>query len=424
MQYFRPEGQSYFAGDCMPFFHNGTFHLYYLLDENHHTAMEGLGGHQWAHVSSTDLTRWTQNPLAIGITNDWEGSICTGSTFFHDDLFYAFYATRRRDQTQHLSLATSQDAAHFQKIEPRLVAPPEGYSPYHYRDPFVFQDETGLFHALVTASLDDYPLQDFSGYLAHLVSTDLNRWELKPPFIIPGLPGQPECPDYFFWNGWYYLIFSNRGVTYYRMSREPCSSWLRPQADVLDSPAAQVMKTAAFEGNRRIGAAWIGTREGNRDAGRFQFGGHIVFREIIQHSDGTLGTKFPVEMIPPSGPALSCAPTAVTGHITAESNSVKLDAEEGLEVAMLSGVPNAAQLTVRITPDASSAQFGLLLRGQPNFQNGYGLRFLPYERRIELFDQALTCVDGLHCSFDLDVVLKDDIIDVCIDQRRCHQPLS
>jgi len=54
MQYFRPQAP-YFVGDCMPFFHEGTFHLYYLQDENHHQAKGGLGGHQWAHASSPDL---------------------------------------------------------------------------------------------------------------------------------------------------------------------------------------------------------------------------------------------------------------------------------------------------------------------------------------------------------------------------------
>lgn len=46
-QYFKPDGD-FFVGDCMPFFHVGTFRLFYLLDENHHGALGGLGGHQWA----------------------------------------------------------------------------------------------------------------------------------------------------------------------------------------------------------------------------------------------------------------------------------------------------------------------------------------------------------------------------------------
>ena len=36
MQYFTPAGGKQFVGDCIPFFHDGTFYLYWLLDEGHH----------------------------------------------------------------------------------------------------------------------------------------------------------------------------------------------------------------------------------------------------------------------------------------------------------------------------------------------------------------------------------------------------
>ena len=152
MQYFKPE-DPFFVGDCMPFYHDGVFHLYYLLDENHHQSLNGLGGHQWAHATSTDLINWQHHPLAIPITEKWEGSICTGSAFYHSGTYYGFYATRMPDRTQHLSLATSTDSINFVKTQPNPFASPErGYSPYHHRDPCVFRDEDdGLFHMVVTA---------------------------------------------------------------------------------------------------------------------------------------------------------------------------------------------------------------------------------------------------------------------------------
>ena len=67
MQYFKPDND-FFVGDCMPFYHAGTFRLFYLLDENHHGALGGLGGHQWAQASSRDLVRWDHHPLAIPLT--------------------------------------------------------------------------------------------------------------------------------------------------------------------------------------------------------------------------------------------------------------------------------------------------------------------------------------------------------------------
>lgn len=421
MQYFKPDAAGFFAGDCMPFFHDGTFHLFYLLDEEHHAALGGQGGHQWAHTTSTDLSNWTHHPLAIVLTQEWERSICTGSTFFHDDTFYAFYATRMADWTQHLSLATSQDGITFHKAEPNLLAsPPKGYDPFHYRDPFVFWDkDTQLFHMLVTAMLDDYPLHNLGGCLAHLTSPDLKHWDVEAPFLIPGFLGAPECSDYFFWHGWYYLLFSNDLITRYRMSRAPFGPWLCPKSDVLDGPALRVMKTAPFTGDRRIGAAWIGTRAGDKDSGRLQWGGHVVFREIIQHDNGTLGTKLPPEMIPSAGNVLSHTQVPLTTHTTIDKQRVHLDASQGFEAAGVAAIPRNVHIMVRVSPATSAALFGLRLRGSEHFQSGYDLTFRPYENRVELFDQAITCVDRLDQPFGLDVILKEDIIDVCIDQRRC-----
>ena len=418
MQYFKPDGD-FFVGDCMPFYHAGTFRLFYLLDENHHGALGGLGGHQWTQASSQDLIYWDHHPLAIPLTDDREGSICTGSVFFHDDTYYGFYATRMRDRTQHLSLATSRDGVRFEKTAPNpFASPPAGYDPLHYRDPVVFQDGDGFFHMLVTARLEDGPIADRGGCLAHLVSTDLKQWENRGPFIVPGLPGTPECPDYFAWNGWYYLVFSNGGVARYRISRQPFGPWLRPKIDTLDGPAARVMKTAPFADDRRLGVAWIGTRRGDKDDGPFQFGGNAVFRELVQHADGSLGAKFPDEMLP-SGESLSdlCLfPLSADARI--EGRRIHIAARHGLAAAACAGIPRNARLTIRVSPQPSSLDFGIRLRTADAFDTGYDLHFSPFDGTARLHDQWLFGVEGLDRPFTLEIILREDIIDVCIDSRR------
>ena len=72
IQYFTPVGGNQFVGDCIPFFREGTFYLYWLLDEGHHSALNGLGGHQWCVSTSTDLKNWIHHPIAIGIDEEWE----------------------------------------------------------------------------------------------------------------------------------------------------------------------------------------------------------------------------------------------------------------------------------------------------------------------------------------------------------------
>ena len=421
MQYYKPEGARY-VGDCMPFYHDGTFRLFYLLDEGHHTALGGLGGHQWAQASTEDLVHWTHHPLAIPITEEREGSICTGSLFWHDGTYYAFYATRMRDRTQHVSLATSQDGIHFFKTRPNpLISPPRGYNPYHYRDPVVFRDtETNLCHMLVTALQDDYPVAGRGGCLAHLVSRDLANWEHREPFLVPGFQDVPECPDYFSWNGWYYLLFSNGGVARYRMSRQPSGPWSRPRVDILDGGAARVMKTAAFAGGRRMGVSWLGTRVEDKDGGALQFGGNALFRELVQHADGTLGTRFPPEMTPQGTEVLAPAPTALTAGAHGSAGSVRLNAPQGLEAAVLAGMPRNFRITAQVSGVSGTGVFGLRLRyAGDRAGSGYDVCLDPAEQTVRLHSQVLTRVEDLALPFRLDVVAMDSIIDLCIDNRRC-----
>jgi hypothetical protein len=419
LQYYKPQGP-YFVGDCMPFDDGGVFRLFYLLDEQHHAARDGLGGHQWAQASSTDLVHWQHHPLAIPITEEREGSICTGSIFRHEDTYYGFYATRMRDYTQHLSLATSRDAVHFEKTEPNpFASPPPGYNPLDYRDPVVFREAgTAWFHLLVTASLTDWPLGGRGGCLGHLVSRDLRQWEPQAPFIIPGLDGAPECPDYFEWNGWYYLVFSNMGITRYRLARAPLGPWQRPPVDTLDGPAARVMKTAAFGAGRRIGVAWLGTRQGDKDDGAFQFGGNVIFRELVQHADGTLGAKFPAEMALPGEPVTGWQVRPLAGEARVEGRAIHLAGGPGLAAAEVGGVPRNARLKLHVRPGPQAFGFGLRFGGGEAFESGYALHCAPHAQTVTLRQQRLETVAGLDRPLTLEVVLWDDIIDVCIDGRR------
>ncbi len=402
LQYWRPRGHNANVGDCMPFFHDGTFHLFYLFDRRHHGSKWGLGAHQWAHASTTDLIHWTHHPLAIAITEEWEGSICTGSVFFHDGIYYAHYATRKPDRTQHLGLAVSTDGIHFKKTEPNPFASPgKGYNPRDYRDPTVFQDpQTGQFHLLVTASLTDGRL----GCLAQLVSKDLKNWKVVEPFLVTGYV--PECPDFFFWNGWYYLI-----STRYKMSRTPLGPWTSPKVDTLD--VMPVPKTAAFTGNRRIYASWLA------DGG---WGGDLVFRELIQNSDGTLGAKFLSEVLPDMEEPMKLRWEG--GEVPPGGRNLRLKTSNQEAAAVLRDVPQDAYFNLRISPEASFRDipvvFGLRLRASSEQRSGCELRIVPQEKTLKLGIGRISLneVEGLDRPFRLEVILKGDIVDVCLDRRR------
>jgi hypothetical protein len=371
MQYWRPENQ-FFVGDTLPYFHDGVFHFFYLQDRGHHSAKGGQGAHQWAQTTSTDLVHWQRQPLAIPISAPYEGSICTGSVFYWDGTWYGYYATRAIGRGEEMSLATSQDGVHFTKTQPNpfLVHGPRfGHG---FRDPHVFRDpETGLFHLIVATML----VAENRGALAQYTSPDLKTWTEVDPLLVEGHE-VPECPDYFEWNGRYYLIFSFGGVARYRIADHPLGPWRKPAAELLDGPASRVMKTAAFTGNRRIGTAFV-TPMG--------YAGWAVFRELVQNADGTLGCRFVPEMMPALG----------------EAGTLDKDGH---------GLPPDFHLRAKLTPPAGAKRWGLRVRGGE-------IAFEPGAHRAHNGDAALDGIEGLDGPTDVEVVLKGHLLDVCINQR-------
>ncbi len=411
----------------MPFYDGNLYHFFYLLDEGHHQGLEGLGGHQWAHASSSDLIHWEQHPIALPITDDSEGSICTGSVFFHDDAYYAFYATRKRDWTQHLSYAKSKDCLHFEKQLPNpFITVPEGYTAADFRDPFVFKDSNGRFQMLITSRVDNFHLHERGGCILRLSSDDFENWQSEGTEAITGGDAgeacAPECPDWFEINGWYYLLYGPDHKTCYLMSRNELGPWVRPSLDTLgNSWMLSVMKTAPFKNNRRIGAGWIGERKDHKDDREMLWGGTAVFREIVQLADGTLGTRFPEEMVPATKSQLTdltleCLTSGASGN--PGQLTLKQEALQAEEVASIPNLPLNYRLRCKAVVKTPSYCFGLGLRGAGKYESMYKLGFQTRTRQVSLEQETVELPEDTD-TFELDVIVKDSIIDICINNHTC-----
>jgi len=423
LQYWRPKG-NLFVGDCMPFFHNGTYSLYWLLDSAHHASLKGLGGHQWALSKTTDLKTWKQEPVVLGIDEEWEKSICTGSIVYYKNLYYAFYATRLVNNegqvNEQLSYAISKDGIHFDKQKPNpFYTSAPGYSKRDFRDPKVFVDEkTGEFHLFVSSWQENSVLQHAGGALVHLTSKDLKNWTVLDP-VLTGQSSVPECPDYFFWKGWYYLVYGDNGDTYYVKSKSPYGPWQEPQYQAINESWTNVVKTAGFKNDRRIAAGWVPSRDQNKDNNGERFGGNAIFRELVQEADGTLSSKFPAEMIPGTGAAipLKLAPDL---YATLNGNDgVSVKAPNGTGAAHATSMPLNCRITLEIETGTTVDEYGLYLRSNERAEAGYRLNFSPNNQTVSLGNTMIRAVGGLNKTIKVDIVLKDDIIDVCIANRRC-----
>ena len=416
MQYFAPKGDSLFVGDCIPFWHNGTFYLYWLIDKGHHTSLNGLGGHQWVLSTTKDLRTWIHHPIVIGIDEDWEKSICTGSVAYHKNKFFAFYATRLIDNqgkiNEQLSYAISDDGINFVKQKPNpFYKSAPGYSKRDFRDPKVVVDSEGIFHLFVSSTQEKAIIN--SGCLVHLVSDNLKDWEVKEP-LLTGHGWVPECPDYFKWNDWYYIISGH----HYLMSMQPYGPWEYAENQIFDEPYTAVPKTAEFKGSRRIAASWIPGKKDNKDAGQGQFGGNILLRELVQHKDGTLGIKFPVEVLPDTSEEITWKLIRNDRIKLTGPGQFIIDAKGAFGLAHIENMPVNCRISVEIEPYGINEECGIYLRSAEKPDDGYRLNFSAAKRSVNLAGASINAVTGMNKTFKADIIMKDDFIDVCINDDR------
>ena len=269
-------GNGVFVGDCMPYTKDDEYHVLYLKDRHHHFSKWELGAHQWAHISTKDFKTWDIHPMAVPITDQSESSICTGSWIRHGNKEYLYYTIRKDFWYTRIpapiSRSVSYDGYHFEKDKDFGFHLPDKYDAAIARDPKVVKGEDGLYHMFLTTVL----VEENKGCLAHYVSADMEKWEETTPIYIAEDNSQPECPDYFAYNGKYYLVFSIGGKAHYMISDKPFEGFeMRGNATI---PCSNVPKASEWKG-RLIFTGYKPT---------YGYAGTMTFTAATANEDGEL----------------------------------------------------------------------------------------------------------------------------------------
>lgn len=295
------------VGDLIPYYDNGTYYAFYLHDPR---IIEGKYAEDttWHLVTTEDFVNVDYKGEAIkrGGVDDYNKNIYTGSVIKDaDGLYHVFYTAFNEEKkldgkmaVQSVMKATGFDLEHLTTDESFLFASDgEIYEEFDWRDPFVFWVEKEQCYYMIMASRRKGAGDLRGGCVSLSKSTDLVNWTYEQPFFEPHMYITMECPEVFQMGDYWYLVFStfsDKFTTHYRYAKELNGPWIIPEDDVFDARANYAIKTAS-DGKRRFAFGWVASKNDECDFGSWDWGGTMIFHEIIQERYSPILRVVPVD---------------------------------------------------------------------------------------------------------------------------------
>ncbi len=377
------------VGDPMPFYENGTFHIFYLLDARNSSPTF----HPWYKTTTTDFATFVGNSEVIptGAAGDQDGALGTGSVFKKDGIYYGFYTGHNGtlDPKEKIMLATSTDLITWTKKPSFLLQASLGYDRNEFRDPIIIENKTnGTYKMLIATrsnvSMTTNNVEPWRAVLAQYSSTNLIDWTLEKPFYEDTSTFITECPDVFTMGNYQYLIYSNvddRMVHYkYRLSTS--NLWITPTNSKLDGIAFYAGRTV-FDGVNRYIMGWCPTKNNSSDANNYDWAGSLVTNRLIQHTDGTLGVTITDGVDKKFATAKVLTPLKSIG--SSKSNASYILNASGVEKAysLFDRETKAFKIKTRINV-TSSSQFGFGFGACSTLNEVYSIVFDLAKNQIRL----------------------------------------
>lgn len=372
------------VGDAMPFYENGTFHVFYLQD----TRPAPSTFHPWYKATTTDFISYVDDDEMIpcGADGSQEDALGTGSVFKNGSTYYAFYTAHNGDldPKEFIYLATSSDLKSWTKQTDFAFRAPDGYDRNEFRDPFIYKKDN-QFKMLVSTRADVGG--DWKGVIAQFTSNDLNNWTVdttNPFFYVDDSEFMLECSDYFTQGAYEYIIYSgiaSRKV-HYKYRSAGSTEWKTPSNYSLDGITFYAAKSAS-DGNNRYLFGWAPTRDNNSDSEALSWGGSLVVHQLKQNSDGTLSVTINQNIV---DKITTESELNITGSKTHQNkaNSYTLqgskDNQDYITFDRLSGI---SRITTTIKP-STATNFGFELGASGNRREVYRLQIDTESKKVFL----------------------------------------
>lgn len=162
-----PHGLVYFQGQ---------YHLFYQKNAN-----GPYWGHiHWGHMTSPDLLRWTEQPMALIPSPGPDSEGCWSGSALVDHGKVVVIYTGGDGKRSSICMASSEDGIHFTKYagNPIIEAPPSTINVKEFRDPHIWKE--GNEYRMIIGS----GIIDIGGTALLYRSTNLTSWSYLKPLLI------------------------------------------------------------------------------------------------------------------------------------------------------------------------------------------------------------------------------------------------
>lgn len=403
---FFPHVEGSFIGDPMPAYDNGEFDIFYLNDIR---GGSDLGVHAIHLLSSADLYHYQNHSEVIPYVNDVDNPellLGTGSIIKVGDTWHAWYTAHNSNvfPVESIMHATSKDRLHWVKHPQDTILPGANYRGNDFRDPqVVWIEEKKEYWMLVTTRSNG------RGIIARYSSKDLKHWQDQGIFFDNDTIADDsnlECPTLVFFNGRWYLSFSDQWplrLTQYRVADKPEGPWRKLDHYVFDGAGLYAGKLV-MKDNRLFVFGWIPTKGGNSDSGNIDWAGNLVGHELTSGANGQLNSVIPQEL----QAAIEANP-GKTETITAVKQVPTATQFGPLQSAIYPALPKRGVLTASVDiPSAGMAMsFGVTNNNVGDAQ--LNVVFNKSKGKVYFFNSPLASVNQANAESWVDVPLGEKV---------------
>lgn len=389
--FYKPENA--WVGDLIPYWEKGTYYGFYLHDpriKDKEYAEETT----WHMIATKDFVNLEYKGESIprGGDDRPNKNAYTGSVMKDENgLYRAFYTAYNADikingkSVQSVMQAVGTDLEHLETAEDFLfVADGEIYEEFDWRDPFVYWNEEEQCYDMLLAARLKNAGDLRGGCVALCRSRDLQSWTYEKPFYAPNMYVTMECPEVFQMGNYWYLVystFSDKFTTHYRYAKSIHGPWLIPEDDVFDTRADYAIKTAS-DGNKRYAFGWIASKYGNHDFGPWEWGGTMVFHELVQEENtGLLSVKVIPGVKEFYAQRQKQSPLYIFNGKTKETEHEVMLKSETLGAGLYEIPKDCFSLEMDIHIEKAH-EFGVALHVDKDMEKGYFLRMNPHKNEI------------------------------------------